>query len=121
MPAALGSNHPFLHDPLQRTVRNMTIAALQEQQGGQHAGKTAVAILGRVDGQKMDDKRSDHQQRMQLFLPNGGHRSADQVRHQSRGVEWGRRLENNTDAPAIGIERLYIVGKRYGPKGYVVD
>ena len=90
----------------------MTIAAPQEQQGGQDTGKAAVAVLEWVDGQKMDDKRADHQQRMQLSFPQGRIRSADQLRHQSRGVERGRRLENNADAPAVGIERLYIVGKR---------
>lgn len=49
-------------------ARDATVAAVEQQQVGQHSGKPSVSILGWMDGGKHDVEHGDAQQRMQQRL-----------------------------------------------------
>lgn len=55
-------------DTLQRSIGNIGIASAQQQQCRQHAGKTSIAVLKRMDREEDHHEDGDDQQRVKCLL-----------------------------------------------------
>ena len=54
-----------LDDALQRRIRHIDIASLQQEQSGQNAAQASVAVLEGMNGEEDDDEQGNDQKRMQ--------------------------------------------------------
>jgi len=93
-----------LDDALQRAVRHIGIAGLQQQQRGQDAAQPAIAVLEGVDFQEHDDEHADREQRVQASYVADLFQPGEQLLHEARRVERRGCLEHDSDNLAVGVE-----------------
>src|SRR4030095_667960 len=75
----------------------------------QHSCKPSVAVLERVDGKKAHNEYCDDQKGMVLVCFQLLAGPCDQFLHEARRIERSRSFEDDADASAVLVERLYVV------------
>ena len=65
-----------------------------------------------MDGEKSNEKNSDHKKRM-VRVPSISICPGNEFLHQSRSIERRGRLKNDADTPALRVECLHVVDERF--------
>lgn len=100
-----------LYHAFERRIRHICVTGTKHQKRRQNPRHAAVAILERMDRQKADDedRRSDQWMKLAVRVVE----PCNELFHQAGSIEWCRRFENDSDLTAVGIERGYVVWKRF--------
>src|SRR5579862_3528158 len=99
----------LLDDAFHGTVGHIRITGPKQKQVRQHARESAIPILKGMDGEKSHHKDGNDEQRMMGFSFQFLVRPGDEFLHQPRSVGWLGSLKNDSNTPAMLVERLDIV------------
>ena len=99
----------LLDDAFQGAVGHMAVARPEQEESGEDAGKPAIAVLERMNGEKDDYKNADPQQGMQPGIRLGAAVPVQQSIHVARCIEGAGGLEDNAQLPSLRIESGNVI------------
>lgn len=99
----------FLDDAFEAGIGDIGITEAQEEEGGEHAGEAAVAILKRMDGKEPDGEDGDAQERVESLVAGSLVEPAHELFHLEWSGEGRGGGEDDADLAADGIESGHVV------------